>query len=239
MCMFLIWFSDTVSFAAVDKYGNACSFISSVYFPFGSGLVPKDCGFALQNRGFNFERDRKLSNISPNFVGGNKRPYHTIIPGMATYYDNDDLYCAFNVMGAWMQPQGHFQVLSNMIDNNMNPQEALDRSRFCVDLPGGALNPNIKESMVFIEPIENIDVTNKIVNGLKNKGHKVNVLKSFERQLFGRGQIIFNHRKNGILWAGSDGRADGCAIALETDHETTTVLKRNPSQLEIQLKSKL
>ena len=233
--------SDTVSFAAVDKYGNACSFISSNYEGFGSGLVPRNCGFTLQNRGFNFRRD---GSNHPNFVAPNKRPYHTIIPGMATYYDNNDLYAAFSVMGGWMQPQGHFQVISNMIDYGMNPQESLDRPRFCVSIPKiGELNPTVKESVVFMERGHIIgrgeekedDCTEKIVQGLKQKGHKIEVVQGFGRQVFGRGQIIYNDRQNGTLWGGSDGRADGCAIGLETDKEFAPVVTKYPSKLKSML----
>lgn len=200
---------DTVSFQVVDGQGNAVSMVNSNYEGFGTGLVPKRCGFTLQNRGCNFEL-HGAKTAHPNALAPNKRPYHTIIPGLSTFADSGELHSSFSVMGGFMQPQGHVQVLSHLLLHGMNPQEALDAPRFCIDVDrptkagrsGGS-------SSVLIEA----DLGSDVIAELREQlGHNVTEVTGLKRSTFGRGQIILRDPKTGVLCAGSDGRADGCAM---------------------------
>ncbi|WP_324760229.1 gamma-glutamyltransferase family protein [Haloarcula montana] len=116
--------ADTVLLTVADGEGNVVSFINSLFMGFGSGLVAGDTGLTLQNRGASFELDPD----HPNRVEPGKRPFHTLIPGLARFGDRD--WAAFGVMGGYMQPQGHVQVLSNLLDRDMPLQAALDEPRW-------------------------------------------------------------------------------------------------------------
>ena len=190
--------SDTVYFCVVDKEGNACSFINSNYMGFGAGIVPSGFGFSLQNRGHNFS----LTKGHPNQLEPGKRPYHTIIPAMATNKDNNQLIGPFGVMGGFMQPQGHMQVAINLFEEHLDPQTSLDKPRFCI-LPENAANE------VAIE--EGFDF--RTLSELSDMGHAVKPVSGMKRAIFGRGQIIIRNNE-GVLSAGSDPRADGCALPL-------------------------
>ena len=189
--------TDTVYFSVVDAEGNACSFINSNYMGFGTGIVPKGFGFTLQNRGHNFSLDPQ----HPNALAPNKRPYHTIIPGMATRTDDDSLYACFGVMGGFMQPQGHMQVMVAMVDDGLDPQATLNRPRFNIE-------PDNASSMVSLEQ----EMPIHVISQLAQMGHTTKTVGGLQRALFGRGQIIMRNRHSGILCGGSDPRADGCAI---------------------------
>ncbi|XP_008404483.1 putative gamma-glutamyltransferase YwrD isoform X1 [Poecilia reticulata] len=202
--------SDTVYFCVIDSQGNACSFVNSTYMGFGTGLVPQDCGFSLQNRGANFSLQRGHANC----VAGGKRPYHTIIPALLTDSEKPQLLAALGVVGAFMQPQGHIQVLLNMVEFGMNPQQALDAPRVFVEYDD-------KTGQWLVNLEEGID--QEVAEELKRRGHRINwPVTGHQRAQFGRGQIItvgdwWSHSvpQTGspprVLWAGSDPRADGCA----------------------------
>ena len=190
--------SDTVYLSVVDERGNACSFINSNYMGFGTGIVPPGWGFSLQNRGYNFSLDA----AHPNALAPGKRPYHTIIPAMATRPDNS-LFASFGVMGGFMQPQGHLQVVVALADDRLDPQTALDRPRFC-------LVDGTPDSRLALET----GIPDRIMTQLAEMGHRVSMVTGQDRAVFGRGQIIVRDEQNGVLWGGSDPRADGCVMSV-------------------------
>jgi gamma-glutamyltranspeptidase/glutathione hydrolase len=200
--------SDTVYFCCSDSEGNAISFINSNYGGFGTGIIPKGCGFTLQNRGANFS----LSQGHPNVLEPRKRPYHTIIPGLVTYAKDHTLHSVFGVMGGFMQPQGHVQVLLNQEVFKLNPQAALDAPRICIGAGMPSADGRMTDATINVE--EGIDP--QVVKELRDMGHNVKQLEGYGRGMFGRGQIIRQHYDDGILvWSGgSDLRGDGAAAPL-------------------------
>jgi gamma-glutamyltranspeptidase / glutathione hydrolase len=192
--------SGTVSFQVVDTQGNATSFVQSNYQGFGTGVVPDGCGFSLQNRGFGFDLVEPGSH--PNAVCPSKRPCHTIIPGLLTHADDNDLYATLSNMGGHMQPQGHLQLTVNMLDGNLDPQAAIDQPRFCIA-------DGTRDGVVYLEH----GVDEHVVRELQDMGHLIQA-NITDPSVFGRAQIIRRDRTTGVLWAGSDGRADGCAMGF-------------------------
>ena len=190
---------DTVYFCVVDGDGNACSFINSNYMGFGTGIVPRGWGFSLQNRGANFSLDP----AHPNHLEPGKRPYHTIIPGMATRESDQSLFGPFGVMGGFMQPQGHVQVLTRMLDSGLDPQSALDLPRFCIDVEKDNNSMSLEEGIP--------EDTRQVLAAMR---HPVEMVSGMNRALFGRGQIILRDPVSGVLCGGSDPRANGCAMGL-------------------------
>ena len=183
--------ADTVYISCVDGEGNACSFINSVFQGFGSGLVVPGTGIALHNRGISFSLDPE----HPNVLEPNKRPFHTLIPGMATR--DGEMWLSYGVMGAMQQAQGHLQVLVNMIDFGLSPQAALDAPRFSVRLGRGIA-------------IENL-ASDSVVRELESRGHPM-MVESPHSVWFGGGQIIERDPETGVLKGGSDPRGDGVAV---------------------------
>lgn len=181
----------TVYLATADDEGNMVSFIQSNYMGFGSGLVVPGTGIALQNRGHNFSLDENHANA----LAGNKRSYHTIIPGFLTKENNP--VGPFGVMGGFMQPQGHVQVVMNTIDFHLNPQAALDAPRW----------QWMKDKTIWVEP----NFPSHIAESLARKGHHIEV--QLEKGAFGRGQIIWRDQQTGTLFGGTESRTDGTISA--------------------------
>lgn len=181
----------TVYLAAADEEGNMVSFIQSNYNGFGSGLVVPGTGIALQNRGRNFSFDPD----HPNCLEGGKRSYHTIIPGFLTC--KGQAVGPFGVMGEFMQPQGHVQVIMNMIDFHLNPQASLDAPRWQWKTGRNVL----VESDFPLEALE----------ALRARGHEIEVME--DRTSFGRGQIIWRDSETGTLYGGTESRTDGSVAA--------------------------
>ena len=180
----------TVYLAAADGEGNMVSMIQSNYMGFGSGLVVPGTGIALHNRGNNFSLDPD----SLNCLAAGKKPYHTIIPGFLTREGRP--VGPFGVMGGFMQPQGHLQVVSNLVDFGMNPQEALDAPRW----------QWIDGRVVQVEQ----GVGAPLAQALEGRGHDVRMM--FDPTPFGRGEVILR-TPFGTLAGGTEPRTDGCVAA--------------------------
>ncbi|MDR5674548.1 Gamma-glutamyltransferase [Halalkaliarchaeum sp. AArc-CO] len=178
--------ADTVLLTVADEAGNVVSYINSRFAGFGSGLVAGDTGIALQNRGASFSLDPD----HPNRLEPGKRPFHTLIPAVARLGPDD--WLGFGVMGGYMQPQGHVQVLSNLVDYDLPLQAALDRPRW-----------RYRESgELAVEPHFDSDVAAKLVR----RGHDVRLLQPL---LFGGAQAVRND--DGVLSAATEPRKDGNA----------------------------
>jgi len=190
---------DTAYLTVADKYGNMISLIQSNYAGFGSGMVPDGVGFCLQDRGALFSLEEGHLNV----IEPGKRPFHTIIPGFVTK-DNQPVF-SFGVMGGAMQPQGHVQVLMNILEFGMNTQEAGDAPRF---RHGGSSQPNggimTDGGNVYLES----GITPLVIRHLLTKGHDIGKRKGG----FGGYQGIWKDNKRKIYLGASESRKDGCAI---------------------------
>ena len=179
----------TVYLCTADRDGMMVSYIQSNYMGFGSGVVVPGTGISLQNRavGFTLEPGHR------NEAAGGKRPRHTIIPGFLTR--GGVPVGPFGVMGGEMQPQGHLQVVSAMVDHRLDPQSALDAPRWRVGPDGVVLEP---------------EVGAEVAEGLRRRGHRVGVAPN--RLDFGRGQII-RRLDSGAYAGATEPRTDGVVAA--------------------------
>jgi len=180
---------STVTISVVDKDRNACSFINSLFFPFGSVQMAPKSGVMLHNRGQSFN----LEKGHPNCIGPKKRPMHTIIPGMVA--KGNQVVMPYGVMGGHYQSYGHMQFLTRMIDFGMDIQEAQDMPR---------IFPVPEENAVEHEST----LPEDIVKQLRSMGHNMVPAEN----PIGGSQAIWIDWEEGVLTGGSDPRKDGCAI---------------------------
>ena len=192
--------ADTIYLCVVDKDRNCVSLIQSNYFGFGSGLASADLGFAIQNRGTLFSLDENHANrLEPG-----KRPFHTIIPAMVTK-DSKPVF-VFGVMGGDMQPQGHVQVLVNLLDFGMDVQQAGEAPR--VEHVGSATPTGRRGDPEGGTVQAEAGLSDDIVKELLRRGHKVERVK----RNGGGYQGIWIDWKTGVLHGGTEARKDGAAV---------------------------
>jgi gamma-glutamyltranspeptidase/glutathione hydrolase len=194
--------SNTVYLCAIDGEGNACSFINSLYAGTGSGLVVPGTGVSLQNRAATFVLDP----AHPNALAPNKRPYQTIIPAMTV--KEGELHATLGVMGGYMQPQGHFQMLVNLVDFEMSPQMALDMPRWQLIGSTPELGSAQESGRVLMEEGWSFAT----LAALARRGHRITPVDGYGRVGFGGGQIILRDPETGVLTGGSEPRKDGAAV---------------------------
>ena len=190
---------ETIYLTVADKDGNMISLIQSNYRGMGSGMVPPGLGFMLQDRGELFSLEEGYNNT---YEPG-KRPFHTIIPAFITK-DGSPLM-SFGVMGGDFQPQGHAQIVMNMVDYGMNVQEAGDAPRW--DHSGGSspvTGPSTDKGEVHVES----GIPYETVRGLMGRGHKV----GFARGIYGGYQAIYRDPETGFYHGASESRKDGQAV---------------------------
>lgn len=191
---------DTIYLTVADKDGMMVSLIQSNYRGMGSGMTPPGLGFILQNRGEQFV----LKNGHPNSFEPGKRPFHTIIPAFIT--KDGQPWVSFGVMGGAMQPQGHVQIVMNLIDFGMNLQEAGDAPRIHHD---GSTEPAGQVTEMADGGILNLETGFgwETIRALMRKGHRI----QFADGPFGGYQAIMRDHANGVYVGASESRKDGQA----------------------------
>lgn len=182
--------ADTIYLTVVDREGSMVSLIQSNYQGFGSGVVPEGAGFMLQNRGALFTIDGD----QPNTLRPRKRPLHTIIPG---FMSKGGTRIAFGIMGGWNQAQAHAQFVSNIVDFDMNVQQALEAPRFT------------KQTFPGCEVSLESRVSEDVRKELENRGHKLKLTGPYAQRM-GGGQAVMRTAE-GVNFGGSDPRKDGAA----------------------------
>ena len=180
---------DTVYITVVDEDRNACSFINTLYYNFGSGLMAPKSGVVLHNRAMGFSLDPD----HPNCIAPGKRPAHTIIPGLVSR--DGRIVMSYGVMGGEYQAYGHMQFLTRLIDFGLDIQEAQDLPRVFPDPETG----NVQAES---------GLPAKVAEALKAKGHTL----VRPAKPIGGSQAVWIDWEEGVLTGGSDPRKDGCAL---------------------------
>lgn len=190
---------DTTYSACVDAQGNAVSMIQSLYFDFGSAVVPPGTGIVLQNRGSFFSLDSKqINHLAPG-----KRPFHTLIPGLVTGADGRP-YLVFGTMGGEGQPQTQVAMLTRVLDYGFDPQTAIDLPRWVWGRTWGEASTGLSvEARI---PAE-------VRQTLKDRGHDLKVAPEWTDQM-GHAHMILINPDTGELQGGCDPRSDGAAIGI-------------------------
>ncbi|MEQ1728932.1 MAG: gamma-glutamyltransferase [Vicinamibacterales bacterium] len=183
---------DTTYLSAVDADGNVVSLIQSNFANFGSGVVARGTGFALQSRGGLFTFDR----AHPNALAPRKRPLQTVIPA---FMQRGPVKVGFGVMGGWNQPQAHVQVISNIVDHGLNIQEALEAPRFT------------KLTFAGTDVMVESRVPADVLDGLAQRGHTLELQGAFSNMV-GGGQAVLHDQTTRVNYGASDPRKDGAAI---------------------------
>lgn len=192
---------DTIYLAVADEDGMMVSLIQSNYSQMGSGLVPDGLGFAFQNRGSAFSLDPE----HPNAYAPNKRPFHTIIPAFVT--KDGKPWMSFGLMGGAIQPQGHAQIIVDMVDFDMTVQEAGDAARF---FHTGSTEPNSNGDVMKDGGTLLIEkgISVEIADELRKRGHTVR----YTTGPFGGYEAIYKDPETGVYWGATEMRKDGAAI---------------------------
>lgn len=189
---------DTVYFCAVDRDGNAASMIQSIYLNFGSGVVADGTGIVLQCRGAYFS----LDDTRVNRLEGGKRPLHTLMPGMLL--NGGELLGPIGTQGGDAQAQVHLQLITNLVDYGMDPQQAIEAPRW---VAGGGADSDPR--LVGLES----RFPDSSFQALEQRGHQVRRTADWDIH-FGHAQMILRDAETGLLKGGADPRADGVAIGI-------------------------